>query len=220
MVGTLASGLASWPRVHDIPDAMTTHTFQADVSRLLELVVHSLYSNKEIFLRELVSNGADALDKLRFRAVTEPELVGDVPLAITLRPDAEAKTLTIEDTGCGMGEQELVDLLGTVAHSGTRDLYERLQKAGEAKDLSLIGQFGVGFYSAFLIADRVDVISRAAGQDKAFKWSSDAKSDFSVEPVAEGRPTHGTTVVLHVKADQTEFLEAWRLRGLIERYSE
>ena len=103
---------------------MTTHAFQADVSRLLELVVHSLYSNKEIFLRELISNSADALDKLRFRAVTEPSLVGDVPYGITLRPDAEKKTLAIEDTGCGMSEKELVDMLGTVAHSGTRELYE------------------------------------------------------------------------------------------------
>lgn len=199
---------------------MTTHAFQADVSRLLELVVHSLYSNKEIFLRELVSNSADALDKLRFRAVTEPGLMGDVPLGVTLRPDAEAKTLSIEDTGCGMNEQELVELLGTVAHSGTRELYEKLSKAGEAKDLSLIGQFGVGFYSAFLVADRVDVISRAAGQEKAFKWSSDAKSEFSVEEVAEGRATHGTTVRLHMKPEHEEFLETWRLRGLVERYSD
>lgn len=199
---------------------MSTHAFQADVTRLLELVVHSLYSNKEIFLRELVSNAADALDKLRFRAVTEPTLMGDVPLGITLRPDAESKTLSIEDTGIGMNEEELVKLLGTVAHSGTRELYEKLQKAGDAKDLSLIGQFGVGFYSAFLVAERVDVISRAAGQDKTYKWSSDAKSAFTVEELTEGRAHHGTTVTLHLKAEHEEFLENWRLRNLVERYSD
>lgn len=199
---------------------MSTHAFQADVTRLLELVVHSLYSNKEIFLRELVSNAADALDKLRFRAVTEPTLMGDVPLGITLRPDAENKTLSIEDTGIGMNEEELVKLLGTVAHSGTRELYEKLQKAGDAKDLSLIGQFGVGFYSAFLVAERVDVISRAAGQDKTYKWSSDAKSAFTVEELTEGRAGHGTTVTLHLKAEHEEFLENWRLRNLVERYSD
>ncbi len=195
-----------------------THAFQAEVSRLLELVVHSLYSNKEIFLRELVSNAADALDKLRFRAVTEVALTGEVPLGITLRPDPEAKTLSIEDTGCGMTEEELVQFLGTVAHSGSRELYERLSKAGEAKDLSLIGQFGVGFYSAFLVADHVDVISRAAGQEQAFKWSSDAKSSFSIEPAE--RATHGTTVTLHLKEEHAEFLEVWRLRSLVERYSD
>ncbi len=199
---------------------MSTHAFQADVTRLLELVVHSLYSNKEIFLRELVSNAADALDKLRFRAVTDPTLMGDVPLGITLRPDAENKTLSIEDTGIGMNEEELVKLLGTVAHSGTRELYEKLSKAGDAKDLSLIGQFGVGFYSAFLVAERVDVISRAAGQDKTFKWTSDAKSEFTVEELPEPRATHGTTVTLHMKEEHVEFLENWRLRNLVERYSD
>ena len=195
-----------------------THAFQAEVSRLLELVVHSLYSNKEIFLRELVSNAADALDKLRFRAVTETSLATDVPLGVVLRPDPEAKTLSIEDTGCGMTEEELVQFLGTVAHSGSRELYERLSKAGEAKDLSLIGQFGVGFYSAFLVADHVDVISRAAGQELAFKWSSDAKSSFSIEPAE--RATHGTTVRLHLKEEHADFLEQWRLRSLVERYSD
>lgn len=195
-----------------------THAFQAEVSRLLELVVHSLYSNKEIFLRELVSNAADALDKLRFRAVTETALVDDVLLGVVLRPNAEAKTLSIEDTGCGMSEEELVQFLGTVAHSGSRELYERLSKAGEAKDLSLIGQFGVGFYSAFLVADHVEVVSRAAGQELAFKWSSDAKSSFSIEP--SERATHGTTVTLHLKEEHAEFLEQWRLRALVERYSD
>lgn len=218
--GTAPRGLAGGACVHDIAGAMTTHAFQADVTRLLELVVHSLYSNKEIFLRELVSNAADALDKLRFRAVTEPALMGDVPLGITLRPDAEKKTLAIEDTGIGMTEEELVKLLGTVAHSGTRELFEKLKAAGEAKDLSLIGQFGVGFYSSFLVASRVDVISRAAGQEKAFKWSSDAKSEFTVVPVEEGRATHGTTIVLHLKPEHEEFLEPWRLRTLVERYSD
>lgn len=215
----VTTALASSGRVHDIPAAMVkTHAFQAEVSRLLELVVHSLYSNKEIFLRELVSNAADALDKLRFRAVTEPALMGDVPLAITLRPDAEKRTLTLEDTGCGMSEEELVRYLGTVAHSGSRELFEKLSKAGEAKDLSLIGQFGVGFYSAFLVADRVEVVSRAAGSQEAFRWSSDAKSEFTVEPAE--RATHGTSVILHLKEDQEEMCDTWRLRSLVERYSD
>src|SRR5689334_13031453 len=163
---------------------MGTHAFQAEVGRVLSLVINSLYSNKEIFLRELVSNASDALDKLRFRALTEPSLLdgGDPALVIRLRIDeaATGKVLVIEDTGIGMTEAELVENLGTVAKSGSHAFLEKLEAA--KKDVSIIGQFGVGFYSSYLVADRVEVISRAAGTDKAWKWSSSGKETFEVEP--------------------------------------
>src|SRR5579863_7906764 len=141
-----------------------THSFQAEVSQVLRLVIHSLYSHKEIFLRELVSNASDALDRLRFRAITAPELYeGDTTLAVRIRADRDRGTLTIDDTGIGMSAEELVRDLGTVAHSGSRAFLEQLAKSGNNKDARLIGQFGVGFYSAYLVADRVEVVSRAAG---------------------------------------------------------
>jgi molecular chaperone HtpG len=198
---------------------MAKHAFEAEVSQILRLVVHSLYSHHEIFLRELVSNASDALDRLRFRAVTDPSATeGDTTMEIRLRADPDAGVLRIEDTGVGMTEEELVRNLGTIAYSGTRRLLEQLSD-DEKKNLSLIGQFGVGFYSAFLVADRVDVISRAAGPDqKAFKWSSDAKDSFTVEPAE--RATRGTEIVLHLKSEHKEFLDAWRLRELVRKYSD
>jgi molecular chaperone HtpG len=201
-----------------------SHPFQAEVSQVLHLVIHSLYSHKEIFLRELLSNASDALDKLRFRAITEPELLqGDVPLEIRIVADKEAGTLTIEDTGIGMTHDELVRELGTVARSGSKAFLEQLAAqesgGGSAKrDLSLIGQFGVGFYSAYLVADRVDVVSRGAGRDDAWRWRSEGKDVFFVD--GDTRPTRGTSVILHLKADQREFLEAWRLTELVRRYSD
>jgi molecular chaperone HtpG len=200
--------------------AVTTQSFpfQAEVSQILDLVIHSLYSHKEVFLRELISNASDALDKLRFRALTEPSLLaGDLPLEIRLVPDAKAGTLTLEDSGVGMGRDELIANLGTIAHSGTRELLEQMKRAGKT-DASFIGQFGVGFYSAYLVADRVVVESRAAGATEAFRWSSDAKSGFLVEPIE--RAATGTSVVLHLKEDQREFLEAWKLEELVRRYSD
>src|SRR5690349_16538849 len=174
---------------------MTEHTFQAEVGRVLNLVINSLYSNKEIFLRELVSNASDALDRLRFRAITEPDLLKDEPdLEIRVSADPDKGTLVIEDTGIGMAHDELVRDLGTIAHSGSRELVERLAQEGK-KDLQLIGQFGVGFYSAYLVADHVEVISRAAGADQAFRWASDAKGTFTVEPAERSR--RGTEVHLH-----------------------
>lgn len=198
-----------------------THSFQAEVSQVLHLVVHSLYSNKEIFLRELVSNASDALDKLRFRAVSEKDLLGDdEKLKIQITPDAEARTLTIRDNGIGMSEADLVEQLGTIARSGTKEFAEQLKVAAKAQQegTQLIGQFGVGFYSAFLVADRVEVISRAAGQESAFKWTSEAKDSFTVEPAPrEGR---GTTIVLHLKEDQSEYTGAYRIRDVIRRHSD
>ena len=196
-----------------------SHAFQAEVSQVLHLVIHSLYSHKEIFLRELISNASDALDKLRFRALTEPALMsGDTPLEIRIVADKEKRTLTIEDTGVGMTHEELVRDLGTIARSGSKAFLEQLAARGEGKDLSLIGQFGVGFYSAYLVADRVDVVSRAAGSTEAWHWRSDGKDTFFVE--ADTREAHGTSITLHLRDDQREFLDDWRLKDLVRRYSD
>ena len=198
---------------------MTTHAFQAEVKEVLGLVINSLYSNKSIFLRELISNASDALDKLRFRAVTEPELLAtEGALEIRLRPDAAAKTLTIEDTGIGMTQDELVKNLGTIAHSGSREFLQRLAES-KAQGPTLIGQFGVGFYSAFLVADRVEVVSRAAGQTQAFRWASDAKNGSFTVDGAE-LPFRGTRITLHLKPDQEELLQAWKLKELVRTYSD
>jgi molecular chaperone HtpG len=197
----------------------TTHAFQAEVSQVLHLVIHSLYSHKDIFIRELVSNASDALDKLRFRALTEPDLYeGDTALAIRIHVDREQKTLTIEDSGIGMTEEELVRDLGTVARSGSRAFIEQLAAAGQ-KDARLIGQFGVGFYSSYLVADKVEVVSRAAGAGQtAHRWTSEGKDTFSVAP--DGRTVRGTAIILHLKSEEVEFLETWRLRNVITRYSD
>ena len=201
---------------------MTEHSFQAEVGRVLSLVINSLYSNKEIFLRELISNASDALDKLRFRAITEPSLLaGDSELVIRLRTDKERGVLIIEDTGIGMSEAELVENLGTVARSGSQAFLAKLEESAK-KDVSIIGQFGVGFYSAYLVADRVEVVTRAAGvgegSDKAFRWTSDGKETFVVEPAE--RASRGTTLELHLKGDQKQLLDPWALRDLVRRYSD
>jgi len=209
-------------------NATTTHSFQAEVSQVLSLVINSLYSNKEIFLRELVSNAADALDKLRFNALQQPGLLpdGHTP-RVRLIPDAKQKTLTIWDNGVGMSEAELRDNLGTVARSGSKDFMNKLQQAQEEQQaqkksssdpVSLIGQFGVGFYSGYLVADRMEVISRAAGSDSAFRWSSEGKDTFTLEPAE--RDSVGTSVILHLKKEAKEFLEPHRLRELVARYSD
>ena len=203
---------------------MGTHAFQAEVGRVLSLVINSLYSNKEIFLRELISNASDALDKLRFRALTEPGLLSDQPqLVIRLRADKEAKVLVLEDTGIGMTEAELVENLGTVARSGSAEFMKKLEETAGAvgakpRDVSVIGQFGVGFYSGYLVADKVEVVSRAAGTSQAWKWTSAGKDTFEVEPAE--RAERGTEIRLHLKDDQRELLEDWRLRELVQRYSD
>jgi molecular chaperone HtpG len=202
---------------------MTEHSFQAEVGRVLSLVINSLYSNKEIFLRELISNASDALDKLRFRAITEPKLLeGESELVIRLRADKERGVLVIEDTGIGMTEAELIENLGTIARSGSQAFLAKLEE-GAKKDVSIIGQFGVGFYSAYLVADRVEVISRAAGvtgegSGKAFRWSSNGKDTFVVE--AAERASRGTTLELHLKEEQKQLLDPWALRDLVRRYSD
>ncbi len=193
--------------------------FQAEVSQVLRLVVNSLYSNKEIFLRELVSNASDALDKLRFQSLSQPELLADgTELGLRIVPDKEAGTLTISDNGTGMSEEELEKNLGTIAHSGTRAFLEKLSEGNAKGDVQLIGQFGVGFYSAFLVATKVEVVSRAAGSDQAFRWVSEAKESYTIEPAE--RDGHGTDVILHVSDDAKEYLSGGRLRQLITRYSD
>lgn len=205
-----------------IPMSQTTHQFEAEVSQVLRLVINSLYSNKEIFLRELISNASDAVDKLRFEAITRPELLGDdTEFRIRIEPDAENKTLIIEDNGIGMSREELITNLGTIAHSGSRAFLENLQKAAEAAqsgDVQLIGQFGVGFYSSYLVADRVEVVTRRADGEEAWLWSSEAKDAFTIEPTEfDGR---GTRITLHLKEDQTQYTQEWTLRNLVSRYAD
>ncbi len=199
----------------------TVHTFQAEVTEVLRLVIHSLYSHPEVFLRELVSNASDAIDRLRFRALAEPDLLpeGYEP-RIELIPDPDAGTLTIADNGIGMTAEELAKNLGTVAWSGSRDFLKQLRAGQESSDQGpkLIGQFGVGFYSAYLVADEVEALSRAAGTDQAHRWRSLGKDTFSVEP--DVRAGQGTSVVLHLRAEHREMLSEHRLRELIERYSD
>lgn len=201
------------------PASAQTHRFEAEVSQVLSLVINSLYSNKEVFLRELISNAADALDKLRFEALSNPELLPSGHTArIRLIPDEQAKTLTIADNGIGMSEEALRKDLGTVARSGSKELVERLKQSEKASDLKLIGQFGVGFYSGYLVADRIEVVSRAAGSEQAYKWSSEGKDSFTIEP--SDREEVGTSVILHLKPEYEEFSREWRLRELVERYSD
>ncbi|MFY8106879.1 MAG: molecular chaperone HtpG, partial [Elstera sp.] len=195
-----------------------TLAFQAEVSRLLDIVAHALYSEREVFLRELISNAADACDKHRYLALTEPDKAGPQrEYAVTLVPDAEAKTLTIRDTGIGMDRTDLIENLGTIARSGTGKFLEKLE--GDAKkDFSLIGQFGVGFYSAFMVADKVRVVSRKVGADGAYSWESDGRGSFTVaEAEQEDR---GTSITLFLKEDAGEFLDEWRLKAIVRRYSD
>ena len=204
------------------PAAAQSHEFQAEVSRLLHLMVHAVYSEQEVFLRELISNAADACDKLRYEAITAPELTsGDSELKVTLTVDAANNRLIVADNGIGMSHDELVENLGTIARSGTRAFIERL---AEGKgDVNLIGQFGVGFYSAFIVAQHVDVISTRAGADETWHWSSDGESAFTVEPAAaedaQGCP-RGTEIRLTLKDDAKEFLEAQRLDQVVKTYSD
>lgn len=193
-------------------------SFQAEVSRLLDIVVHSLYSNKEIFLRELISNASDACDRLRYAALTQPELTAsDNQFGVRLTPDAAARTLTVADNGIGMNRQELIDNLGTIARSGTANFLDHL--TGDAKkDVALVGQFGVGFYSAFMVADRVEVLTRRAGEDMGWRWTSDGKGAFTVAECPEA--ARGATIVMHMKEGEDEFLQPHRLRQIVKTYSD
>ena len=194
-----------------------THEFQAEVAKLLQLMVHSVYSDRDVFLRELISNAADALDKLRYEAIAQPSLLEGAPeLAITITPDKAAKTLTIADTGIGMNAGELIDNLGTIAKSGTQAFVEKAKAA--QGDLHLIGQFGIGFYSGFIVAGQVDVVSRRAGEAAASMWSSDGSGSFTVTAVAQA--PRGTAIVLHLKDDALEFLNDWKIESVVRAYSD
>jgi molecular chaperone HtpG len=197
-----------------------TRKFEAEVAQVLHLVTHSLYSHKEIFLRELISNASDACDKLRFESIAKPELMaGDSELHIDVSWDPDARTITIRDNGVGMNRDEVVANIGTIASSGTKRFLEAM--SGEQKaDARLIGQFGVGFYSAFVVADKVTVITRRADApaSEGVKWESDGKGEYSLEQVEQAE--RGTSVILHLKADEDEFLKRWQLRSLITKYSD
>lgn len=199
---------------------METHGFQTEVKQLLSLMAHSLYSNKEVFLRELISNAADAADKLRFKALSNAELYeDDGQLRVRLILDKEKQTLTISDNGIGMTRDQAIEHLGTIARSGTAEFFSHLS-GDQTKDSQLIGQFGVGFYSAFIVADKVTVLSRAAGEssDRGVCWESDGSGSFSVADV--NKASRGTDVILHLKAEESEFLDDWRLRSVIGKYSD
>ncbi|CAN5405616.1 molecular chaperone HtpG [soil metagenome] len=205
----------------DMP-AAESQPFQAEVAELLHLMVHSVYSETDIFLRELISNASDACDKLRYEAIAQPDLMADgVPLSIRIAPDKAADILTVVDNGIGMSRQELIDNLGTIAKSGTKSFLSRLT---EAKDgAGLIGQFGVGFYAAFMVADRIVVTSRRAGSDEAFIWSSSGGAGFEIAPASEAdaiRIGRGTEIVLHLKDDAKKYLEGHEIERVVSAYSD
>src|SRR5437763_4336029 len=195
-----------------------TRSFQAEVSRLLDIVAHSLYSEKEIFLRELISNASDACDRLRYAALTEPNLAeGDANYRVVLTPVKSSRTLTIADNGIGMNRDELIENLGTIARSGTAAFMNQL--TGDAKkDVSLIGQFGVGVYSAFMVAEKVEVLSRKAGDSEGWHWVSDAKGSVTVEPAIN--VPRGARLTLHLRGGEDDYLEATRLQEHAQHYSD
>ena len=188
--------------------AQTFH-FQTEVQQLLHLMIHSLYSHKEIFLRELISNSSDACDKLRFLALTDESLMeDDADLSVDIDFDKKAKTITVRDNGIGMSQEEVIENIGTIARSGTKQFVEALS-GDQAQDSNLIGQFGVGFYSAFIVADRVTLISRRAGEDaeQGVKWESQGKGSYTIETVEKQQ--RGTEIILHLREDEDEFLESY-----------
>ncbi len=195
-----------------------TFGFQTEAKQLLQLMIHSLYSNREIFVRELISNASDAIDKLRFRAISDPELLGDnAEYSIKIEFDAEQKTLSVSDNGVGMTRDEVIEHLGTIAKSGTAEFLNQLT-GDQQRDATLIGQFGVGFYSVFIVADEVEVLTRGAGEDSGTRWVSQGEDEFTVEEAAD--LARGTTVILHLRADALEFADGFRLRSIVRRYSD
>ena len=197
---------------------MTKHQFQTEVNQLLHLIIHSLYSHKEIFLRELVSNASDAMDRLKYLTLTDEQFKGipfDPRIDIYF-DEKKGKTLTIADTGIGMNEKDLEENLGTIAKSGTRGFVEHLS-GDERKDSNLIGQFGVGFYSSFMVAEKVDVISKKAGEDKAYRWTSDGKGEYEISDAE--RDTQGTTVTLYLNKEGKEYANRWQIETVIKKYS-
>ena len=197
------------------------HVFEADVSRLLHMMVHSVYSDKDVFLRELISNAADACEKLRYESISNPQLSADgIQPGILVTLNEEAQTLVVEDSGIGMDRDEMIDALGTIARSGTKAFMDRLEAAKAGEKAQLIGQFGVGFYSSFMVAHRVEVISRRAGKDEAWKWSADGKGSYDIAAVDPGQaPTRGTRVVLHLLEDAKKYTSKWTVEEIIRNQS-
>jgi molecular chaperone HtpG len=195
--------------------------FEADVAKLLHMMVHSVYSEKDVFLRELISNAADACERLRYEAIAHPSLLGDDPLPrITIRVDADKRQIAIEDNGIGMSRDEMIEALGTIARSGTKAFVDRMQEGKDREEVAFIGQFGVGFYSAFMVAERVDVTSHRAGAEEAFRWSSDGKGTFAISPVpASEAPTRGTRVLLHLMEDGTSYTQRYTLERIVRAQS-
>src|SRR5258707_5361245 len=198
--------------------APETRTFQAEVRRLLDRVAPSLYSEKEIFLRELISNASDACDRLRYAALTEPSLAeGDADFRVVLTPVKSSRTLTVADNGIGMNHDELIENLGTIARSGTAAFVDQL--TGDARsDMSLIGQFGVGFYFAFMVADKVEVLSRKAGDHEGWRWASDGQGSFTIQPAAN--VPRGARITLHMREGDEDYLEPHRIRQIVKTYSD
>lgn len=198
----------------------TTHQFGAQVDKILKLMIHSLYQHEEIFLRELISNASDACDKLRYESLTNPKLEGqDKNLSIHIKPDEKARTLTITDNGIGMNEEDLINNLGTIASSGTQRFLDTMT-GDNKKDIQLIGQFGVGFYSAFMVSDEITVISRKAGEKESWQWQSKGDGSYTIEPAAEGLAEHGTQITLHLREDKEEFADKHRITHVIRTYSD
>src|ERR1700704_2168263 len=202
--------------------APESQPFQAEVAELLHLMVHSVYSETDIFLRELISNGSDACDKLRYEAIATPDLIADgMPPKIRIVPDKKAGTLSVIDSGIGMDRQELIDNLGTIARSGTKSFLSRLTEAQDGA--GLIGQFGVGFYSAFMVAERIVVTSRRAGSDQVWTWSSSGGSGFEIASAGEedaARVMRGTEIVLHLKENAAKYLETYEIERIVRAYSD
>jgi len=197
---------------------MSKYNFEAETGKVLELLTHSIYSNKEIFLRELVSNASDAIDKARIKALTDTDFLGkDTEFKISLSRDESKNILVIEDNGLGMTEDELHKNLGTIAKSGTKDFIEKLQQAKENAENNLIGQFGVGFYSAFMVADKVIVETKSNDSDKAFKWTSDGKSAYEVSD--SDKTSRGTIVTLYIDEANKELVTEWKIKELVKKYS-
>jgi len=200
-----------------VADKRETLGFQTEVRQLLKLMIHSLYSNKEIFLRELISNASDAADKLRFEALAQPNLLGEDELGIRIEIDKENRQISVSDNGIGMSREELIDNLGTIARSGTAEFLGQMT-GDQQHDAQLIGQFGVGFYSSFIVADKVTVDTRRAGSDQAVRWESDGEGEFTIEDIE--RQERGTCVTLHLRQDEIEFAESLRIESLIRKYSD
>src|SRR5262245_13183398 len=201
-----------------------TFQFQAEARQVLDLMIHSLYTNKEIFLREIISNASDALDRLRIEALSKPELIGpDDKLEIWIESDSAARTLTVTDTGIGMSREEVIANIGTIAKSGTRELLQALRERQSPEVATLIGRFGVGFYSAFMVADRVTLLTRRAGEEKGTEWESTGDGTFSIKEARKF--THGTSIVLHLKkfeedAEVEDFTDKWVIERTVKRYSD